>query len=140
MKDVIIKYFVPSELFVSPTATRCGIVNIPIDWHTYCNTYYLSYYLDYLRSCYGRPIVINSGYRCPALNSAVGGVKNSKHLQGLAVDIRCLHNTDYETLLSIIGSDCRFIKYYPDRHYIHVDFTREFLINFFNKNTNNNEK
>ncbi len=33
------------------------------------------------------PIHISSGYRCPRLNKAVGGVKNSQHLTGQAVDI-----------------------------------------------------
>ena len=35
------------------------------------------------------PIVINSGYRSPAVNKAVGGASNSNHLTGCAVDIRC---------------------------------------------------
>ncbi|UPW41721.1 peptidase [Peromfec virus RodF8_10] len=132
----MIKYFKPYELLYSETAKVRGIDNTPVNWLAYSNVFYLGYYLDSVRSRFGKPIVINSGYRCPTLNAAVGGVKNSKHLDGLAVDIKCLHNTDYVTLLQIIGSDCRFIKYYPDRHYIHVDFTREFLINFFNQNSN----
>ena len=36
------------------------------------------------------PIVINSGYRSPAVNKAVGGAQNSNHLTGCAADIRCL--------------------------------------------------
>ena len=36
------------------------------------------------------PIVINSGYRSPQVNKAVGGAANSNHLTGCAVDIRCL--------------------------------------------------
>jgi uncharacterized protein YcbK (DUF882 family) len=35
------------------------------------------------------PIVINSGFRSPAVNKAVGGVSMSNHLTGCAVDIRC---------------------------------------------------
>ena len=35
------------------------------------------------------PIVINSGYRSPEVNKAVGGAPNSNHLTGCAVDIRC---------------------------------------------------
>ena len=46
-------------------------------------------WLENLRSRYGSPIVINSGYRSEAVNKAVGGVKGSNHLTGCAVDIRC---------------------------------------------------
>ena len=41
-----------------------------------------------LRNLDGRPIVLTSGYRCPKGNSAVGGVSNSYHMRGRAVDIR----------------------------------------------------
>ena len=34
------------------------------------------------------PIVINSGFRSPAVNAAVGGAKGSNHLTGCAADIR----------------------------------------------------
>lgn len=44
--------------------------------------------LNEIRKAYGKPIVINSGYRSPAHNAAVGGVKNSMHVQGKAADIR----------------------------------------------------
>ena len=36
------------------------------------------------------PIVINSGYRSPAVNLLAGGAKTSNHLSGCAVDIRCV--------------------------------------------------
>ena len=35
------------------------------------------------------PIIINSGYRSPAVNKAVGGASSSNRLTGCAVDIRC---------------------------------------------------
>jgi hypothetical protein len=35
----------------------------------------------------GEPIKIGSGYRCPALNRAVGGVANSQHMKGQAADL-----------------------------------------------------
>ena len=44
--------------------------------------------LQQLRTAIGRPIIINSGYRCPQRNSAVGGSPTSRHMQGRAVDIR----------------------------------------------------
>ena len=43
--------------------------------------------LDPIRAAWGGPISINSGYRSPALNKAVGGVSTSQHLRGEAADI-----------------------------------------------------
>ena len=43
--------------------------------------------LEPLRAHFGKPIRINSGFRCKALNDAVGGAKNSYHTKGRAVDI-----------------------------------------------------
>ena len=60
-------------------------------------------WLEMLRDEYNRrygdgndPIIINSGYRSPAVNKAVGGVATSNHLTGCAVDIRV---TDMKQLL-----------------------------------------
>ena len=39
-----------------------------------------------IREYYNKPIVINSGYRCPSHNKAVGGASKSRHMQGDAVD------------------------------------------------------
>ena len=43
--------------------------------------------LDKIRERYGKPIVVTSGYRCPELNKAVGGVKSSQHVKGEAADL-----------------------------------------------------
>jgi uncharacterized protein YcbK (DUF882 family) len=43
--------------------------------------------LEELREKIGKPIKINSGYRCPAHNAKVGGKPTSLHLQGHAADI-----------------------------------------------------
>lgn len=42
--------------------------------------------LEQVRIRLGVPIIVSSGYRCPALNAAVGGVPNSQHLTGQAAD------------------------------------------------------
>lgn len=45
--------------------------------------------LEQLRTAIGdKPIIVDSGYRCAAKNKAVGGASNSRHLQGMAADIR----------------------------------------------------
>lgn len=43
--------------------------------------------LEPLRDAYGKPMTINSGYRCPELNDLVGGVPTSQHCKGEAADI-----------------------------------------------------
>lgn len=48
--------------------------------------------LEPLREHFGIPVVISSGYRCPQLNKAVGGVPNSQHLKGEAADIVLPHS------------------------------------------------
>jgi len=44
--------------------------------------------LDDVRECAGFPFIVNSGYRTEAHNMKVGGVTNSSHRKGIAVDIR----------------------------------------------------
>ena len=43
--------------------------------------------LQPLRDALGTPVNLNSGYRCPSLNRAIGGAKNSQHMTGQAADI-----------------------------------------------------
>lgn len=40
-----------------------------------------------LRDAWGKPLAINSGYRCPEVNKAVGGVPTSQHVFGEACDV-----------------------------------------------------
>lgn len=93
-----IKYFKLSEFINSATANRLGIDNIP-SFEVVDNLNRLADYLDGIRAKFGKPILVSSGYRCPMLNKAVGGVVNSQHLKGLAADLVC---SDIEKLLSII--------------------------------------
>lgn len=44
-------------------------------------------YLQLIRNHFGKPVSINSGFRCQKHNSAVGGAKGSKHTLGQAADI-----------------------------------------------------
>ena len=54
--------------------------------------------LQPLRDTLGAPVYINSGYRSERLNARVGGVLNSRHLQGKAADIHC-DNLDYAKVI-----------------------------------------
>lgn len=42
--------------------------------------------LEKVRAILGKPIIVNSWYRCRALNSLIGGAVNSDHIRGAAVD------------------------------------------------------
>lgn len=81
------KYFSIEELCKSDTAKARGINNTPSEKVKTNLELLINFILDPLRERYGKPIYVNSGYRCPALNKAVGGVANSQHLTGEAVDI-----------------------------------------------------
>ena len=84
------KYFTFRELTASPTAERLGLDNMPKSIEIIDNLCKLGdTVLDPLRTATGFPVIITSGYRCQELNSAVGGVRNSRHLLGLAADINC---------------------------------------------------
>ena len=76
--------------------TRTGIENVPNEEQVN-NLRRLCRWLERLRKrwndLYGEgddPIIINSGFRSPEVNKAVGGVATSNHLTGCAVDIRCI--------------------------------------------------
>ena len=81
------KYFTIKELCKSSTATQRGINNSPNSEIVSNLEQLVDNILDPLREAYGKPITVNSGYRCDALNKAVGGSKTSHHLTGLAADI-----------------------------------------------------
>ena len=53
----------------------------------YENIIKLSSQLQFLRDYTGRPITVNSGYRCPDHNKKIGGSKRSQHMLGKAADI-----------------------------------------------------
>ena len=81
------KYFSIEELVKSATAERLAIDNTPPRAAQRMLTILVEQLLDPIRRRYGAPIIVTSGYRCPALNTAVGGVANSHHMVGCAADI-----------------------------------------------------
>ena len=63
---------------------KCGC-DMPLE--VYENIIKLSSQLQFLRDYTGRPITVNSGYRCPDHNKKIGGSKRSQHMLGKAADI-----------------------------------------------------
>ena len=87
MNTPITMHFTIEELYASATAKAKGINNKPNVQQTINLVYLTAYVLEPLRVAMNEPIKIGSGFRCQALNKAVGGVYNSQHLKGQAVDL-----------------------------------------------------
>ncbi len=79
-------HFSLQELTKSQTATRLGIVNQPCPRELEALKLVCTQILEPVRAEFRVPISPSSGYRCPALNAAIGGSANSQHCQGAAVD------------------------------------------------------
>ena len=77
--------------------------------------------LDPVREKLGRPIVVNSGYRCEKHNKDVGGVRNSQHLRGEAADIHC---EDNERLKQLIIENGKFDQLITYPTFLHVSYKR----------------
>ena len=118
------KYIKAAEMTYSYTAHRLGINNVPEDDDIIDNINYTIECLDDIRQRYGSPIIITSGYRCPALNKAVGGKPNSQHVKGQAADIK--YNKD---LLLFIIQQCKYDQLIEETSkrtkWIHISFNKE---------------
>lgn len=102
------KWFTIDELCRSETAQRKGINNTPTDNVRKNLTALVDNVLDPLRDWYGKPIRVNSGYRCTALNKAVGGVASSQHLTGQAADIDTNDTAENRRLMKHIEDNLDF--------------------------------
>lgn len=106
------KYFKFKEMINSAKADEFQIDNFPKDCEVIDNIIYTMECLDQIREEYKLPLYITSGYRCPELNSKVGGKETSQHLRGQAADINlgsveknraffnwCSLNADFDQLI-----------------------------------------
>ena len=87
INSVMGNYFTIDELCYSDTAKAKGIDNTPNAEVKANLANLINNVLNPIREKYGKPIRVSSGYRCTALNKAVGGVNNSQHLTGQAADL-----------------------------------------------------
>jgi hypothetical protein len=125
--------FTLKELTKSDTATRLGLDNTPDDealenLKTLCEMV-----LQPVRDNFGR-VTVNSGYRSPESNAAVGGSKTSDHCKGMAADIEVdgvanpdlaqwiMDNLDYTQLI---------LEFYtqgqPNSGWVHVSYEPNIL-------------
>ena len=84
---MISKHISYKEGVYSMTATRLGIDNTPGDDQLHFMEIIAERVFEPLREWVSGPIKINSFYRCPELNKAIGGSATSQHCKGQAMDI-----------------------------------------------------
>lgn len=123
--------FTLQEFTKSQTALRQGIDNTPGPEHLANATELFRNVVQKVRDKFG-VTVINSGYRGPALNEAVGGSSKSQHCKGEAVDIECPGTPNYDVAKFIedtLDFDQLILEFYtpgiPDSGWVHVSYKSE---------------
>jgi len=120
--------FTMAEFTKSQTAERRGIDNTPEGEHLDAAKSLFENVVQKVRDHFG-PTVINSGYRSPALNEAVGGSSRSQHCKGEAADIEVPGTPNAELAEWIVDNldfDQVILEFYtpgiPDSGWVHVSY------------------
>ena len=120
------KHFTISELLHSDTALKHKLWNgAPKEAEENLRAL-VDEVLDPLREAYGKPIRVNSGYRCPRLNNLVGGSPNSQHMRGEAADIQPVssNESNLDELARILIANGKFDQLILYPTFIHVSYRR----------------
>ena len=97
--------FTLEEMIFSSTARLRKIDNRPNSQQLNSLKRLCEEILQPVRDKYEKPITITNGFRCPTLNSAIGGSKTSQHLKGEAADIISENNKElWDLICSMIQS------------------------------------
>ena len=124
--------FTLTEFTKSQTGLRLGIDNDPQGEHLENLRHLVNEIIQPVRSHYGRVMTINSGYRSPELNRAIGGAGTSQHCRGEAADIEIPGVANYDLAL-YIQQHCKFdqliLEFYTpgiaDSGWVHVSLRRD---------------
>jgi hypothetical protein len=121
-----------AELTKSQTATRKGIDNTPSDTHIQNLIHLAESVLQPVREHFGKPVMISSGYRSPALCEAIGSSTKSQHARGEAADFE-IHGVDNKELATWISKNTTFdqliLEFYdegdPNSGWVHCSAVTE---------------
>lgn len=112
------------EATVSPTALRLGIKNEPNEAEYTAMVMIAEMCFEPLRKWYGKPIKVNSFFRCKELNEAVKGSKTSQHVTGHAIDLSAGSKKENEKLFNWAKDNLEFdqlINEY-DFSWVHISY------------------
>ena len=124
------KYFTFKELLHSNVALQNDVLNLPPREKAakiYLNLVVLvDNLLEPIREKFAVPMIITSGYRCERLNKLVGGVDNSQHMKGEAVDFCFAGFSKKEMAAAFFEIAERFdfdqLIYYKKQGFIHISY------------------
>lgn len=113
--------FLMQEFIESQTAARLNIDNTP-DEKILANLRMLVTTMEQVRKLLGNnPVYISSGYRCPALNRAIGSSGTSAHTMGYAADFTChKFGTPKEVANKINESSIKFDQLIYENTWVHL--------------------
>jgi len=77
--------------------------------------------LQALRDALGKPLIITSAYRSPEHNRAVGGATKSKHMAGIAFDVRMDNHEPEVFEFEAMKAGFTGFGYYPKSGFMHID-------------------
>ncbi|WP_079227130.1 D-Ala-D-Ala carboxypeptidase family metallohydrolase [Pseudomonas putida] len=103
----ITPHFTLTEMISSQAAAREGLDNTP-SLAVMSNLRLLCQALEEVRALFASPIIISSGYRSLALNSHIGGARNSQHTSGLAADFTVVDIDSREVVRRVSESAVAF--------------------------------
>lgn len=106
------------------THTNTGLENVPNVQQKINLIALVNNVLQPLRDLYGKPIRVNSGFRCPVVNKAVKGAAKSQHMRGEAADITAGSKAKNKVLFELIKTNLKFDQVIDERNFswIHVSF------------------
>ena len=121
-----------SELTKSQTAVRKGINNEPGTAEIENLIHLAEAVLQPVREHFGKPVMISSGYRSPALCEAIGSSSKSQHARGEAADFE-IHGVDNKELATWISKNTEFdqliLEFYnegdPNSGWVHCSAVTE---------------
>ncbi len=123
--------FTLTEFSKSQTAERKGIDNRPGTTHLHNAKLLFGNVVQHVRDHFG-PTIINSGYRSPDLNKAIGGSNTSQHCKGQAVDIEVPGVSNYDVAKYIednLDFDQLILEFYtpgiPNSGWVHVSYNAD---------------
>lgn len=114
------------EFVNSPTATNRGISQTMDITTTQKAKELCENVFEPIRAHVGRPIAINSGYRSPALNRAVGGASSSQHVKGEAMDLDLTDRDLFEWIIDNVEYDQAIYEFGNDQHaaWFHISYRK----------------